>query len=43
MTDTERFKQIVCSMYDTYCKKNHDSRSTATEKLYVYKEGLWKM
>ena len=24
MTDIERFKQIVCSMYDTYRKKNHD-------------------
>lgn len=24
MTDTERFQNIVCTMYDTYRKKNHD-------------------
>ena len=24
MTESEQFKQIVCTMYDTFCKKNHD-------------------
>lgn len=24
MTDIERFQNIVCTMYDTYRKKNHD-------------------
>lgn len=24
MTESEQFKQIVCTMYDTFRKKNHD-------------------